>query len=364
MLRARGIRVDLALAAALTAVGVAIAIDPDAAGGAELAPLLIPAVTLPVIWRRERPLLASLALGAGIVVSGLPTLEQTRCAVAIPAALLVLFSLGARAALLPALAGLAAVLAGLGVLLVTDPVLDGGGAVFLPIAAAVWAAGRFAQARARLAAQLARRMGELERTREATAELAVDIERARLASALDVGVRERIRSIVALAATAEQGSPRPAAAFHAIEREGRACLDEVRELLGALRSDGHDTAPRPTLAELEALLARDPGSVALAWEGPRRQLPASVELAACRTIELAVDAFGGARDGPVGVRLRYRATSLELEVDGPLPEGASAGALDVARERVTVHGGSFAAVREDAGHVLVRARLPLAIAAA
>ena len=108
----------------------------------------------------------------------------------------------------------------------------------------------------------------------------------------------------------------------------------MRELLGVLRSDGHDTAPRPTLAQLEALLGA-PRRTRSRVEGRRRALPAGVELAAYRTIELALEAFGGACDGPVGVRLRYLATALELEVDGPLPARASAGALDAARERVT-----------------------------
>ena len=295
MLRERGLRVDSALAAALTVIGVAITLGPDTPGGSVAGALLIPAVTLPVLWRRREPLLASLALGAGIVLSGLPTFDLTRCAVAIPAALLVLFSLGARAELLPALGGLAAVLAGLGVLLVTDPALDGGGGVFLPIAAAVWAAGRYARTRTRLAAELDRRMRELERTREASAALAVDLDRARLASALDVGVREQVRSIVELAAAAERRELQAVPAFHAIETEGRACLDEVRELLGVLRSDGHAVAPRPTLAQLEALVGRRGG--ALGVEGRRRALPAGVELAAYRTIELALEAFAGRRAG-------------------------------------------------------------------
>ncbi len=363
MLRERGIRVDLALAAALTVIGVAITLGPDARDGAIVGTLLIPTVTLPVIWRWRAPLAASVAFGVGVFVSGIPTFDQTRCGVAIPAALLIVFSLGARVETGRALAGLAAVLAGLGVLLLTDPVLDDGGAFFLPITAGVWAAGRFARSRMRVAAGLAQRTHDLEQTREATAALAVDIERARLASTLDVAVRERIRSLVERAATAERGEGESIAAFHAIETEGRACLNAMRELLGVLRSDRHDMSPRPTLAQLETLLRPDRGRglVALGVEGRRRALPAGVELAAYRMIELALEAFAaGGEDGPAHVMLRYGGTSLELEVHGSLPDGASVGALAAARERVTAHGGSFDTVREGAGRLLVRARLPFA----
>lgn len=358
MLPERGNRVDFAVAAVMTALAVALSIQPDEGDATVIGTLLIPAVTLPLFWRRRAPFAASLALAAGIVVSGAPTFDQTRCGVAIPAALLIAYPLGARAGRTPALAGLGAVLAGLGFLLATDPVLDGGGAVFLPITAGVWTAGRFARSRQRVASELAARMRELERTREAAAALAVDLERARLASALDAPVRERIRSLVELAAAAERGElPRPAA-FQAIETEGRGCLDEVRELLGVLRSDGRDTAPRPTLAQLGTLLR---GGVALDVQGRRRALPAGVELAAFRMIELAVDAFA-AGEGAERVTVRYLGTALELEVDGPLDGGAPAGALAAARERVTVHGGSFDTVREEAGRLRVRARLPLATA--
>jgi hypothetical protein len=359
MLQARGIRVDLGLAAAMTLIAVASALQPDANEVTLVGTLVIPAVTLPLVWRRRRPLAASVAFALGVVVSGIPSFDQSRCLVAIPAALLIVFSLGARTERDPSLAGLAAVLAALGVLLFTDPVLDGGGAVFLPIAAAVWAAGRFARSRMRVAAELAHRMRELERTRAAAAELAVDIERARLASVLDVAVRERIRSVVDLAATAERGQVGCAAAFQEIETEGRACLNEVRELLGALRSDGYGTVPPLTLAQLEPLLRRA-GVVELGVEGRRRALPAAVELAAYRMIELAFEAFAAAGDGPAGVRLRYLRTSLELEVHGALPDGAPAVALAAARERVTLHGGSFDTVQEGAGRLLVRAELPFA----
>ena len=44
--------------------------------------------------------------------------------------------------------------------------------------------------------------------------------------------------------------------FASIERQGRESLDEMRQMLGKLRSEELDTSPQPTLADLESLLAR------------------------------------------------------------------------------------------------------------
>jgi len=371
MLQERGNWVDLALAAALTAVGAAMTIGPDGAEGTVIDTLAIPTVTLPLIWRRRDPVAASVAVAAGLVLSGLPTFDQTRCGVAIPAALLIVFSVAARQGRAPALASLSAVLGGLVVLLLTDPLLGAGAAFVPPLAAGVWGAGRLLRARTRLAGELAERTRELERTREATAQLAVEVERARLAAELDVAARERIRSLVELASLGEQDDQPSAAtsrsAFQRIETEGRASLNEVRELLGVLRSDGGDTAPRPTLAQLETLLQRariGGGPVGLGVEGRMRTLPAGVELAAYRMVEHALEAFAKADSGPAGVRLRYLKTSLELEVDGSLPRGDAVVALAAARERVTAHGGKFSARPQGSGRLLVRAQLPLATSGA
>ena len=126
MRRERGNWVDVALAAVFTAVGAAMTIGPEGAGGTIIDTLVVPTVTLPLIWRRRDPVAASLAVAAGLVLSGLPTFDQTRCGVAIPAALLIVFSVAVRRERTPALASLAAVLGGLVVLLLTDPLLGAG----------------------------------------------------------------------------------------------------------------------------------------------------------------------------------------------------------------------------------------------
>jgi len=216
-------RADLALAAGLTILGFGLTLDSTV-----VATLLIPTVTLPVAWRHRAPLAASLAFAAGSVVSAIPTFDQTRCGVAIPAALLIVFTLAVHTDRAAAWTGLAAVLAGLGFLLFTDPVLDAGAAFVLPLAAGFWLAGRWVRVRARLSAELAERTVELAATRQKRADFAVDIERARLASVVDATLRERLGRIRELVAAE--------AAFQDIEQEARTALNEVRGLLGALRS--------------------------------------------------------------------------------------------------------------------------------
>jgi hypothetical protein len=322
-------KADTAAGLALTALGLAMAAGaPDA----PLALLAMPAVTLPVIWRRRAPLAAAAVLSAGVVASA----GAGRCGAAIPAALLVLYALGSRADTRRALAGLALVLAAMTFLSLTDPIIDAAVLSFvIPLCLATTGIGRAVRARARLAADLDVRTRELERQRERTAELAIAVERTRLAAQLDATARDRLREMIALAERV--------ADFARIERLGRDSLNDMRALLGLLRSDGR--APQPTLAQLGALLnaARERGrAVALDVEGEERPLPGGVEVTAYRIVEHALDG-----DAPLAVRLSYRADMLELELSG-----ATDRALAAARERVRAHGG-----RLTQHHGVVKAQL-------
>jgi signal transduction histidine kinase len=361
---------DPALAAVLTLIGLLITLDPGNGDGTIVDSLVIAAVTLPVAWRRRAPLTAAAALTVGIVVSGIPTFDQTRCGVAIPAALLILFSLAARPQRNRAIAGLGLVLAGLAFLLFTDSQLDAGAAFILPLAAGVWAAGRVAGSRGRVAAALAERSRMLVDTRAETAELAVEVERLRLATDLDTAARERVSDLIVLAEGAQAGAADDPdgsrATFARIEREGRESLNEMRALLGVLRSDERDASARPTLEQIEELVqrARAGGTVVeLEVEGERRPLPGGVELAAFRTVQHALSALRRDDTAPARVCLRYLPDALELEVHGAIADGtAGEAALAAARERVAAHGGSFSAGPAHRGVAVLTARLPLVAA--
>ena len=161
--------------------------------------------------------------------------------------------------------------------------------------------------------------------------------------------------------------PRSAqATFGRIERLGRDSLNEMRGLLGVLRSDERGTrSPRPTLAALETLLAearRGGRVVELHLEGERRPLPGGVELAAYRVLQHALVAVGGEEGEPATVELRYLPGALELEVSGPPGDGSRArAAVLAARERATSYGGSFSAENSGPGMRVLRAHLPTAV---
>src|SRR4051794_25303211 len=221
----------------------------------------------------------------GVVVSGLPSLDRLRCGIAIPARVLIVFMVGARHDRRTALAGLALVLAGFVVLLFTDPLLDLGAVFILPLGAGMWWTGRLVRSRERVAAELAERSRRLEEMRGESARLAVAVDRAAIAADLDAAAREPLRTIVALAdAGPGQAPARAQATFGDIERQGRASLDELRQMLGKLRGDALDTAPQPALADLEAL-------VAVESSGEPRVLPAGTELAGYRMVQHAVSAL-------------------------------------------------------------------------
>jgi signal transduction histidine kinase len=343
---------DWAIAAAVTAFAVGVVLTTSDPSGN----VLIAAVTLPLAWRRTAPLAAAAALAAGFVVSALPTLSEWRCGIAIPVALAIAFSVAARCERREALIGLGLLLAGLVVLLFTDPFLDAGALFVAPLCAGVWWAGRLVRSRNRLAAELTERSRQLAQTREATARLAVEVDRARIATDLEVAARRPLQAIVALADRGLAQAPEQArATFASIERQGRESLEDMREVLGRLRGSELETAPQPTLADLEGLLA---AGVELHVSGEPRALPVGIELAGYRMVEHALEALA---DHDLDVALRYQPDALELEIRGRVAGGNSAeAALAAARERVTAHGGRFSRERRADGCCVLRSRIPVA----
>ena len=292
--------------------------------------------------------LAAALYPAGVVVSGLPDMDRSRCGIAIPVGLVIAYGVAARRDRRAALAGLGMILAGLVVLLFTDPLLDVGAVFVLPLCAGVWWTGRLVRSRERVAAELAERSQLLAAMRGDSARLAVEVDRAAIAAELDAAAAAPLRAMVALADAGTGQAPAQARGTYArIEHQGRASLDELRSVLGKLRGDELETAPQPGLADLEAL-------VAVGRSGERRALPAGTELAAYRMVEHALEALH-----EPAVALRYLPDAVELEVRGrPAGGGPAETALAAARERVTAHGGRFRCDERPDGTCVVRGRLP------
>jgi signal transduction histidine kinase len=375
--RRRWLAIDIAICVALFAFSLPVTMQadaPDGAGaGTVLDSLLLPAVILPILLRRRNPFAAAVLLAVGCVVSGIPTFDQFRLAAVVPAGMLILYSLATRTDRTEAVRGLVLVLAGMVFIGFTDVVLtdNGGPAGFVvfsfPLCIGVWVAGRVVRSREQVAEELAEKSRLLERRREETAALAVEVERTRLASELDAATRARVRELIELAAGAERSdgtdSTRLRETFARIERIGRESLNELRGLLGVLRSDERGKAPRPTLAELDTLLAEARAGgrlVDFEVEGERRPLPSGVELALYRAVQHALVAIRGDEHEPATVQLRYLPAAVDLEIRGVPIEGSGAvAALAAARERVTAHGGTFASHSDLPARRVLRAHLPV-----
>jgi signal transduction histidine kinase len=367
---------DLLFCAVLLAFGISVTTRADLANGTFVDTLLLPAVVLPVLVSRRWPFPATVALFAGAVISGIPTFDQFRFGLAIPAAMLILFRLASRCELRPAVGGLAVALAAMVFVGATDEVVNRTGGLAgmilfsFPLCLVSWGAGRAAWSRDRLAELLAAKSELLERQRERTAEVAVEVERTRLATDLDMAARRRVRTMIQLAELGTQlfaaDPERIRETFAQIERVGRESLNEMRDLLGVLRSDERGSrAPRPTLAEIDTLLAQARAGgrlINLELQGQRRRLPLGIELATYRALQHALVAVSGAPGQQTTVKLRYLPDSLELEVAGvPSDDEAAVAAFAAARERIVAQGGTFDS-DGPSGRRVLRASFPAAMA--
>jgi signal transduction histidine kinase len=164
-------------------------------------------------------------------------------------------------------------------------------------------------------------------------------------------------------------------ALTAIESTSRETLAGLRQMLGVLRraapapADG-PPGPAPGLADLGRLAAttRDAGvRVEVRWLGPRRPLPADVELSAFRIIQEAVtNVVRHAGTGHCQVTVDCRDEELGIEVSddgcGGAIEGGGFG-IDGMRERACLLGGELTAGPRASGGFRVAARLPVPAAA-
>jgi signal transduction histidine kinase len=120
-------------------------------------------------------------------------------------------------------------------------------------------------------------------------------------------------------------------ALAAVEDAGRSALDDLDHVLGLLRDgDGGDaaTAPQPTLADLERLLAdtRAAGvEVRAELAGDLERVPAAVSREAYRIVQEGLtNALRHAGPVPVTLRLAVSADRLTLELTNPLAAGSAA----------------------------------------
>ncbi|MFF4173578.1 sensor histidine kinase [Streptomyces sp. NPDC001744] len=233
---------------------------------------------------------------------------------------------------------------------------------------------------ARRNVQLAELTEQLRREQELRAQHAIVEERLRIARELHDVVAHHLSALAVQAGLADfVFASDPAAARKAVVSIGassREALEEMRGLLGVLRTDSDAGDPDPLyrsspgLERLDDLVERTRAAgldVTLTVTGPRRVLPSGVDLCAYRIVQEALTntvkhAGRGAR---VSVGLSFEAGRLTGEISdqgGSVPAALPSNGLGLVgmRERVRLYGGTLRAGPGPEGGFEVAFALPLA----
>jgi signal transduction histidine kinase len=345
------------------------AIGTHVAGPRALTVALPLLLAVPLLWRRQRPLLACALVMAGLAAQALASGNSPEGLELLVAWVLAAYGVAAYGDRRTAFAGLGVLLAGFAVYALENHDVRSGtadnvwaSAFFLLLVVATWLAGVVVHGRREAAA--------LERS----ADEAVARERARVARELHDIVAHNLSVVVVQAAGAQaQGSS--GGALEKIERSGREALVEMRRLLGVLREDGATgdgggLTPQPTIGDLTSLAERLRAAglpVELTIAGDCDGLAPAVELTGYRIVQEALTntlkhAGPGAR-ARVQVERHPDALTIEVADDGPGADDGSADdgghGLAGMRERVALFGGELRAGARPAGGFVVSARLPL-----
>jgi signal transduction histidine kinase len=369
---------DGVLAAVLTALAAVLAVMNVVSSDAETArdvtagamahtvdthtwwqvPVFVAAFVPVLWWRRSVVAAAGLSLGL-MLLHDLLFGWVTRCGAALPLAFVFAFlgalSYGRTKAWI---CGVLSALLTVAVLAVDASAGPTALVLALPVVLIVFGVGRAARHRSLLNRQLKARDEELRQLRDDRAALTVADDRARLSRQLDGLLQERLDELTRVAESAVDLPPeRARAEFAAIEESSRQTMDDMREIVGLLRGGEVALAPAPTVAHLDALLARHRSPQSrLTVSGDPRSLPATVELSAYRIVEYLVQALA---DRPVQVSIRFDDEALEIGVQGSVARGADVrAAVARVRERAKLHAGSVD-VKLARGSARVVAQLPV-----
>jgi len=378
----KGLRpLDWLLAGALTALGVWLMVENVMISDAQVAAnisagsmvhemsshswAMVPVfavATVPVLWwRRNLILVTGIALVV-MVAHDLVFGWVTRCGAGLPLAFVLAYlgatSLDRKRSWISL--GLATVL--MAAVLVMDATTGFGPILLvLPIVLIVFAIGRAVRQRTAMSAELRARTAELGQLRDQRVSLELSSDRVRLSGELDSLLQERLGQLTAAAESGKDLDPASARAlFESIESQSRETLDGMRELVGLLRGGDVALAPAPSVAHLDALLARHiHADSRLTVAGDPRSLPARVELSAYRIVEHLVNVLVDQPESPIEVGVCFEDDALVIRVHGPVDRSADfKAAVARAEERAKVLGGSLD-VKVSRGHANALAQLPV-----
>ena len=335
----------------------------------------IVAVSVPLAWRRLRPLVCEVMVLAGLVGLNAAGVRIDELVGPTAGVLICIYSAAEyehrRRAVVAALVAYLAV--GISVFTVSNQLGDYAFAAVLVSFA--WVTGRLVRARLLQVARLAEAAVRLELEQVERERAAVTEERARIARELHDVIAHGVTAIVIQAGAAQALTPPAAVAAHealeAIQAIGRNTQTELVRLLGLLREDHAEIglAPQPGLSDIGSLveLVRSSGvPIELYQDGVPSTISQGLALTAYRIVQEALTNVqrhaGGA---PTFVGVRCCSGSLEIEVVNASTNvtssdivGARNGLIGM-RERAALYGGTVEAARLSDGGFRVRARLPL-----
>lgn len=263
--------------------------------------------------------------------------------------------------------------------------------------------GLYARARRRLVESLRERADGLERELELLAEKALERaeraradERTRIAREMHDVVAHRVSLMVvhaaALKAVALKDPQKASASAELLGDMGRQALTELRQMLGVLRTASEPVAPAapvtaapgtrvapvvpdeedegPSLERLAELVEESAAAgmgVELAVEGESRPCGARIEATVYRVVQEALtNVHKHAAGAKARVLLAYREAEVAVLITNGPSDGSAATRLPSGghglvgmRERVTAHGGGFAAGPTPEGGFRVSAMIPL-----
>jgi signal transduction histidine kinase len=335
----------------------------------------------PVLVRRKHPTAAfAIAIATAAVLAGLGMrLDASHGAYALPAILVLLYTLAAYRPRRISVRGLLVCLAGVAATTIHWPQPPSLNTISIALVfgvptASAWILGDSVAYRRAHNAWLEERARRAEAERDAKAQLAAAAERSRIAREMHDIIAHNLSVIVGLADggryAAARSPERSSQALGAIAGTGREALSELRRLLGVLTENDHpaaDLAPQPGLTDLEALLGRvraaglpvrctvhgDPGGLS---EGRQLAVYRIVQEALTNTLKHA----GPAATAVVTLDCADGAVDVQVTDTG---RGTAAGAPDGQglpgmRERAAMYEGTLCAGPGPSGGWRVEAHLP------
>ena len=324
--------------------------------------------TLPLLWRRQRPLavlVAVTAVALVIIVAGIWFLPF-QLAIALYTFAAYPPPRFARSIAVTSIVVVALALAGTG-----NYPYFGGSASRVVFLIAGWLLGDSIGSRRAYVHEVEEKAARLERERETVAGRVVAEEQARIARELHDVVAHALSVIVVQAGAAEEvfdlDPSRAQAPIRAIDTAARSALTDLRRVLGILHEDT-TYEPQPGLARLDGLIAQVRATgleVALEIEGAPEELSPAVDLTAYRIVQEALtNALKHSAAERARVSIRYdKDLELQIRDDGHgAADGnyAGHGPDRDARAGAAMLGGVVEAESPTTGGYLVTVRIPLA----